>query len=413
MGTDLFVFIVIAELGITNTGGKIMGYEADWTFNYFGPTKVIFGVGMISDLPLEVGSLGKKALLVTDPGIIATGMADQVEAMLGGSLAGVYSDIPQDTGIDIVDQGAEYARSVDADVVVSLGGGSAIDTAKGICILLTEGGNLKDYQGMQLLTRPQTPHVVIPTTAGTGSEVTIFSVVLDKEQGQKIFLFENYNIPRVAILDPKMTEKLPPGLTASTGMDAMTHAVEAYVSQQRNPISDGMALHAIRLINTYLPQAVEDGSDMVARGQMQIAALIAGWAFSNAMVGMVHAMAHSLGAVCRTPHGLANGILLPHGMRYNLEEIPDRMADIADALGVETRNMSPVTAGEAGITEVEALVKRIGMPTTLKDAGVKESKLEQCSELAVTDGAIVYNPRFVMDPEEVLEVYRKAYFGGD
>jgi alcohol dehydrogenase class IV len=390
-----------------------MGYEADWTFNYFGPTKVIFGIGMISDLHLEVSSLGKKALLVTDPGIIETGMADQVKEILGDSLVGVYSDIPQDTGIEVVNQGAEYGRSIEADVVVSLGGGSVIDTAKGICILLTEGGSLRDFQGMQLLTRPQTPHIVVPTTAGTGSEVTVFAVVLDNEQGQKIFLFENYNIPRVAILDPKMTEKLPPELTASTGMDAMTHAVESYVSQQRNPISDGMALHAIRLINTYLPRAVEDGSNMVARGQMQIAALIAGWAFSNAMVGMVHAMAHSLGAVCRTPHGLANGILLPHGMRYNLEAVPDRMVDIADAMDVETKSMSPKAAGKIGIAQIEALVEGIGMPTTLKDAGVEESKLEQCSELAVTDGAIVYNPRFVMDPEEVLEVYKKAYFGGD
>jgi alcohol dehydrogenase class IV len=390
-----------------------MGYEADWTFNYFGPTKVIFGIGMISDLHLEVSSLGKKALLVTDTGIIETGMADQVKEILGDSLVGVYSDIPQDTGIEVVNQGAEYGRSIEADVVVSLGGGSVIDTAKGICILLTEGGSLRDFQGMQLLTRPQTPHIVVPTTAGTGSEVTVFAVVLDNEQGQKIFLFENYNIPRVAILDPKMTEKLPPELTASTGMDAMTHAVESYVSQQRNPISDGMALHAIRLINTYLPRAVEDGSNMVARGQMQIAALIAGWAFSNAMVGMVHAMAHSLGAVCRTPHGLANGILLPHGMRYNLEEVPDRMVDIADAMDVETKSMSPKAAGKIGIAQIEALVKGIGMPTTLKDAGVEESKLEQCSELAVMDGAIVYNPRFVMDPEEVLEVYKKAYSGGD
>jgi alcohol dehydrogenase class IV len=390
-----------------------MSYDADWAFNYFAPTKVIFGVGMISDLPVEVSALGKKALLVTDPGIIETGMADQVKAILGGSLAGVYSDIPQDTGMEVVDQGAEFARSVDADVVVSLGGGSAIDTAKGICILLTEGGSLKDYQGMQLLTRPQTPHIVIPTTAGTGSEVTVFAVVLDKQQGQKILIFENHNIPRVAILDPKMTEKLPPGLTASTGMDAMTHAVESCVSQQRNPISDGMALHAIRLINTYLPRAVENGSDMMARGQMQLAALIAGWAFSNAMVGLVHAMAHSLGAICRTPHGLANGILLPYVMRYNLEEMPDPMQDIADAMGVESGNMSQMAAGEAGIAEIEALVKQIGLPTNLKDTGVEESQLEQCSELAMTDGAIVYNPRFVADREEVLAIYKKAYNGGE
>lgn len=387
----------------------MISYDGELNFNYFAPTKVLFGKGCTADVPHEVARLGKKAVLVTDPGLMATGLVDQVKTVMGSSLAGLYADIPQDSGMEVVDRGATLALSLGADVVVSLGGGSVIDTAKGICIVMTEGGSLRDFQGMQLLTRPQIPHVVIPTTAGTGSEVTCAAVIMDREQGQKILIYEYYNTPRVAVLDPQMTEILPPDLTASTGMDAMTHAVESYVSQQRNPISDGAALHAIRLITRYLPLAVRNGSDLLARGQMQIAALLAGWAFSNALLGLTHAMAHSLGAVCGLPHGLANGILLPHVMRINLEDVPDLMADIGEAMGVGAPGLGKMEAGERAIDEMEALLKRIGLPTSLKEVGISEESLIACSELAMSDGSIIYNPKMILDPEEVLEVYRKAY----
>jgi alcohol dehydrogenase len=311
--------------------------------------------------------------------------------------------------MDVVDKGAERALSAGADVIVSLGGGSVIDTAKGMCIVMKEGGSLRNFQGMQMLTRQQTPHIVIPTTAGTGSEVTSGAVVMDKDQGQKIIIFEYFNTPRVAILDPQMTEKLPPNLTASTGMDAMTHAVESYVSQHRNPISDAAALHAVRLVVKYLPRAVENGSDLVARGQMQIAALLAGWAFSNAMVGLVHAMAHSLGAVRGIPHGLANAMLLAHVMRYNLDEVPRLTADIAAAMGAATESMDRWQAAEAAIAAIEALTKKIGLPRRLREVGVEKNVLPKCAELALTDGAIVYNPKIVMDAGEVLRVYMKAF----
>lgn len=386
-----------------------MTYDADLNFNYFAPTKVLFGKGSIADLPYEVKRLGHKGVLVTDPGVVATGMVDQVKDIMGSALAGIYEDIPQDSGMEVVDRGASLALSSGADVIVSLGGGSVIDTAKGMCIIMTEGGSLRDFQGMQILTRPQTPHIVIPTTAGTGSEVTCAAVVMDRQQGQKILIYEYFNTPRVAILDPKMTEGLPPDLTASTGMDAMTHAVESYCSQQRNPISDGAALHAIRLITRCLPLAVRDGFDLMARGQMQLAALMAGWAFSNALLGLTHAMAHSLGAVCGLPHGLANGILLPHVMRYNLEEIPELLADIAEAMGVVTQGMTKQEGGEAAVSEMEHFLKRLGHPLRLKDVRIEEGSLRPCSELAMSDGSIIYNPKMIPDPDEVLQVYLKAF----
>ena len=386
-----------------------MAYDADLNFNYFGPTKVIFGPGSIGELSMEVSALGRKAFLVTDRGIIETGLVDQVKEKLGNLLAGVYADVPQDSGMDVVDQGAESALAFGADVIVSLGGGSVIDTAKGMCIVMKEGGGLRDFQGMQMLTRQQTPHVVVPTTAGTGSEVTSGAVILDKDQGQKIIIFEYFNTPRVAILDPRMTEKLPANLTASTGMDAMTHAVESYVSQTRNPISDAAALHAIKLIVKYLPMAVENGENLMARGQMQIAALLAGWAFSNAMLGLVHAMAHSLGAICRIPHGLANGILLPHVMRYNSDEVPELTADIAQAMGVAVNGMNTSTAASAAVDEMEAFIRSVGLDQRLSDLGVNEEELEKCAELSMSDGSVIYNPKMVMDAAEVLNVYRKAY----
>lgn len=386
-----------------------MQYDAGLNFNYFAPTKVIFGAGSISELPMEVRTLGKKAFLVTDGGLVETGLVDQVKNKLGDLLAGDYADVPQDSGMEVVDKGAERALEAGADVLVSLGGGSVIDTAKGMCIVMKEGGSLRDFQGMQMLSRPQTPHVVIPTTAGTGSEVTSGAVILDKDQGQKIIIFEYLNTPRVALLDPLMTEKLPPHLTASTGMDAMTHAVESYVAQARNPISDSAALHAIKLIVKFLPVCVEHGQDLAARGQMQIAALLAGWAFSNAMVGLVHAMAHSLGAVCRIPHGLANGILLPHVMRFNLDEIPELIADIAEAMGAATNGLDTLSAANAAVDKMKALAERIGLNQRLSDLGVNENALKECAELSMSDGSIIYNPRTVMDAQEVLQLYRKAY----
>ncbi|MGC9325166.1 MAG: iron-containing alcohol dehydrogenase [Desulfomonilia bacterium] len=387
-----------------------MGYESDLSFNYFGPTKIIFGVGSSKDVEIEMSSLGgTKALIVTDEGIIKAGLLEHIKSALGSKCVGVYSDIPQDTGVEVVDAGAELARKQGADILISVGGGSVIDTAKCMCILITEGGKLRDYNGIQLLTRPQTPHIVIPTTAGTGSEVTTAAVIMDKEMGQKRLLVENFNTPRLAILDPKMTEKLPKLLTAGTGMDAMTHAVESLHSIQHEPITDGLAFNAIRLLARYLPTCTENGSDLVARGQVQIAATLAGWAFGNALVGIVHAMAHSIGAVAHVPHGIANGILLADCMEYNLESCPEAYALVAEAFGVREKGMDDMAAAEASIVAMREFTKRIGHPQKLSEVGVKESDLEKAADLSLGDGSIVNNPRFVLDASEVLDLFKKAF----
>ena len=387
-----------------------MAYDQDLAFVYFGPTKIIFGNGSsASEVESEMSALKcSRAIVVTDQGIIKAGLLDKITNSLGKKCVGVFSDVPQDTGLDVIERAAAFAREKGADIIISVGGGSAIDTAKGMCILLTEGGSLADFDGIQQLTRLQTPHIVIPTTAGTGSEVTWIAVILDKSKGQKRLVVETYNTPRVAILDPTLTAKLPPLLTASTGMDAMTHAVEAICDVDHEPIADAMGLHAIRLLNKYLPTCIKNGSDLTARGQVQLAATMAGWAFGNSMVGLVHAMAHSIGAVAHVPHGVANGILLPHCMEFNLPDAEDYYAEIAQAMGVYEKGSTTKQAAEAAVKAVFDFSKKIGHPQKLSEFGVTEENIIKAADMSMSDGAIVCNVRLVADSSEVLEIYKKA-----
>jgi alcohol dehydrogenase len=388
-----------------------MPYDANLNFVFWSSTKIVFGENTALDAAIEVENLKcKKALIVTDRDLAKnTEIPEKIKKVLGNLCVGIFSDVEPDSGIHIVNQGGKLGKELGADCIVSVGGGSAIDTAKGIAILLKEGGKLQDYAGFQVLTRPQTPHIVIPTTAGTGSEVTYVAVIKDHEEGRKL-LFGDYNIlPNVAILDPRMTEGLPPILTAATGMDAMCHAIEALHSLQREPIADGMALHAIRLIKESLPKAVENGKNMLVRGKMLIAANMAGIAFSNAQLGMVHALAHSVGARFKVHHGLANSILLPACLRYNADACGDEYLDVLSALGVNTESIGSDEAGDIAANNLIEFTKKLGLPQRLRDVGVPEEGLKECSELALSDGAIVYNPKFISDSEEVLKVYQQAW----
>ena len=388
-----------------------MPYDAQLNFVFWNPTKIVFGESTALDVAIEVENLKcKRAILVTDKDLIKdTDIPEKIKKVLGNLCVGIFSEVEPDSGIHIVNQGAKLGMKLGADCIVSVGGGSAIDTAKGMAILLKEGGKLQDYMGFQVLARPQTPHIVVPTTAGTGSEVTYIAVIKDHQEGRKL-LFGDYNIlPNVAILDPKMTEGLPPRLTAATGMDAMCHAIEALHSLQREPIADGLALHAIKLTKEFLPKAVENGKDMTARGQMLIAANMAGAAFSNAQVGLVHALAHSVGAIFGVHHGLANSILLPACLRYNADACGEIYLDVLWALGVNIEGIQPDKAGDMLADKIMELTKRLGLPQRLRDVGVPEGGLKECSELALSDGAIVYNPKFISDSAEVLKVYKQAW----
>ncbi len=386
-------------------------YDASLSFNIYQPTRVLFADGAVSELGLECKRLGiERALVVTDKFLREkTDVIARVEKALGARLAGIYDGVIPDTGVEVIDSGARYARELRADGLVSVGGGSAIDTAKGMAIVITEGGSIRDHQGSSRLQRRQTPHIAVPTTAGTGSEVTLYIVVKDHAKHEKMHFMEERIIPDTAILDPSVTLGMPRGLTAATGVDALTHAIESYTSINRNPLADANALHAMRLVSEHLPRAVDDGQDKVARGQMLLAANIAGTAFNSTGVGMVHAMAHVIGARHSVHHGTANAICLPHVMRFNNDELAARYREVAEAMGVDVRGKSDEAAGLAAADAVARLITTVGLPARLRDVKVPENDLPDCAEASLSDGAIVFNGKFAADKDLVLGVYREAY----
>jgi alcohol dehydrogenase len=386
-------------------------YGGDLSFSVYQPTRVVFGDGAVNELAIEAKRIGiERALVVTDKFLREkTDTIARVEKALGARLAGVYDGVIPDTGVDVIDRGAKMGKELRADGLISVGGGSAIDTAKGMAIVLTEGGSIRDHQGTNRLTRRLTPHIAVPTTAGTGSEVTLYIVVKDQERHEKMHFMEDRVIPDAAILDPSLTVGMPALLTAATGMDALTHAIEAYTAINRNPVSDGLALQAIRLITLWLQRAVTTGDDKVARGQMLIAANLAGQAFNSAGVGLVHAMAHVIGARHSVHHGTANAICLPHVMRFNNDELQARYRDVAEALGVDTRGLSDEAAGLRAADAVATLLASVKLPSRLREVKVPEADLEACAEGSLADGAIVFNGKFAADKDLVLGVYREAY----
>ncbi len=332
-----------------------------------------------------------------------------MEKALGNKHVGTFDECVQDSDLRLINKAAEIAKSKGADVLVSVGGGSVIDTTKGMAIVLKEGGKIQDIAGYQMLSRPQTPHIVIPTTAGTGSEVTNAAVVKDQEEHRKLEIVDDNIYPNVGMLDPTLTVGLPPGLTATTGMDAMCHAIESMHNIQAHPIVDAWALHAIRLIVEYLPRCVENGKDLFARGQQLVAATIAGVAFTSSQVAMVHALAHSLGGLFKVPHGLANSILLPHVVRFNADACGDKYAMIARAMGLDMKEITEENAGEAVASALTAFTKKMGVPQKLREVGVSEGGLVQVADLAMGQAPMVVNPRTVSDATEALGVLKNAW----
>ena len=388
-----------------------MAYGADLSFSVYQPTRVVFGDGTVGELALECKRLGiERALVVTDRLLRErTDVVARVERALGARLGALYDGVIPDTGVEVIDDGARLARERGCDGLISVGGGSAIDTAKGMAIVLTEGGSIRDHQGASRLTRRQTPHIAVPTTAGTGSEVSLYIVVKDHAAHEKMHFMDDRIIPDAAVLDPSLTLDMPAPLTAATGMDALTHAIEAYTSINKNPVADGLALQAIRLIARHLPAAVANGNDKVARGQMLLAANIAGMAFNSTGVGLVHAMAHVIGARHGVHHGTANAICLPHVIRFNADELGSCYREVAEALGVDARDLGDEMAGEAAAQAVAQLNARVKLPGRLRDVGVPEIDLAACAEGSLSDGAIVYNGKFAAEKDLVLGVYRNAY----
>jgi acyl-CoA reductase-like NAD-dependent aldehyde dehydrogenase/alcohol dehydrogenase class IV len=385
-------------------------YKKMDAFQYNCPTNLISGHGSLASVIKAVTDLGcKRALIITDPGVNQAGLAQHVKNALAEFCVGLYDKVPSDPDLETVDAATETARELRADCIVSVGGGSVIDTAKAVCVALKNGGKINDYLNINVLTEPQIPHIAIPTTSGTGSEVTNVSVLTSKSAERKLFIVDVRIVPNYAILDPFFTLTLPKGLTVSTAMDAMTHAIEAMMSIMANPVCDGLAMHAIRIINRNLPLLIENSKNEKARLNMQIAASMAGWAFSVAQVGLVHGMAHTLGALHHLPHGAACGIMLPKVMRFNVDHVTEKLAMAALALGAAGSAMSERDAALAAADAIETLMKKVDHPMRLRDVGVPEDNLPMCAFHAIGDTSVIFNGRPVSDPMEVLEVYKQAY----
>jgi acyl-CoA reductase-like NAD-dependent aldehyde dehydrogenase/alcohol dehydrogenase class IV len=388
--------------------GKSLAYQYD------PRTRVLSGPGSLRRIYAELESMGKsRALVVTDAGVSAAGLVARLTDLLGSRVAAVYDKVPQDSGMAVVDAVADLGRAHDVDVVVSLGGGSCIDTAKAAAAALGNGWRAIETVGMNHLVKPPMPHVAIPTTAGTGSEVTNVAVIKNERARTKAYVLDARITPELTILDPTLLVGLPPRMTAATGMDALTHAIEAYTARIANPMSDAQALHAIRLIVRWLPKAVATGDDLEARSHLQTAATLAGWSISSSNVGLVHAMSHTIGARHGVPHGIGNGILLPHVMRFNagLRSAAARLADVAVALGVpvDPAAKDDAAAAAGAVKAVEALLKACAHPTRLSEVGVpgEGRELTACAEVAVIDFAGIYSARRA-SAGEIEEIYRAA-----
>ena len=386
-------------------------------FTWANRPRILYKAGVREELGFEMQKLGgTKVVLYTDKGLVQAGVAQMViEAIEASSLelVGVYDKIVQDARLELINEGAAFYRKCGADCMVVVGGGSVMDTAKAINIMI--GGGHEDFSplaeqvGLFEGARPLPPHIAFPTTAGTGAEVTYAMVVLNEIAKAKVAVGHPFCTPDIAMLDPELTVKLPPKITAFTAMDAMTHAIEAITTVSANPISDGLGLHAVRIITKYLPEAMKNPGDVDARGYLLIASTMAGMSFINAFTGGVHATAHALGALYGIPHGLANSIMLPHVMTFNLEEKPERFVLIADAMGVNVDGMTPDQAARAAVQAVKDLQKSVGLTQTLKDCGVPEDReaLQPLIDLAMGDSQLPYNPRD-LEEDDVYNLYLKA-----
>jgi alcohol dehydrogenase class IV len=371
--------------------------------------EIIFGRGSLEQLghcSRRMG--GERVLLVTDPGLIAKGWADEALGYLKqeGLKTVVYDNVVTNPRSFQVEQGAlEYAQK-ECDVIVAVGGGSPMDTAKGIAILVSNKGRIEDYVGCNLITQPIPPLICVPTTAGTGSDVSQFAIIADQDKKTKMTILSRAIMPDISLIDPRLLQTKSPELIASTGMDALTHAIEAYVSSLSWPLTDPHACHAIKLVFRHLQDAVESKSLDPLEG-MAIASLEAGAAFSNAILGAVHALAHPLGGYYDMHHGLANSILLPVVLKRNLEHAPEKYALIANAMGIDTRGKSAMDAAEQVPARIERLIKTLGIPNKLSQVGVCAEDIPQLAREAVEDLCMMTNPQRY-DVEAIEAMYMDA-----
>lgn len=377
----------------------------------YQPAHTIIGKGCIQEIPRHIDVIaGKKALVVSDEGLKRIGTVKKVLDVLerAGKPYALYTGVKPNPTVSIVNEAKAVYDREGCDYLIGIGGGSPLDVSKAISILANNGGKVEDYNGLDKSQKAGAPLIAINTTAGTGSEVTRAYVVTDEVRKSKMLMVDANCLSYLAINDPDLMVGMPPALTAATGMDALTHAIEAYVAKSHFPFTDGIALEAVSLVGKSLEKAYEDGRNIEARTDMCWAEYMAGLAFSNAGLGMVHAMAHQLGGFYNTPHGVANAILLTHVMRYNTSACKDRYADIARALGIQTAKMTADQAANAAIEYIEGMAERMKIPK-LSETAFKPADVITLSLHALEDTGMPENPKEA-SLVDVQKVFMDAYY---
>jgi alcohol dehydrogenase len=384
------------------------------SFTVTQPTRLQFGAGSIGDLAATVKDFkGTNVFLVMDPGLVKAGLLPTITASLKKAKIPftLYDNVDPEPGLKLADKGKRIAKKAGCDCVVGVGGGSAMDVAKAVAILLTNGKKAEDYLGLGLIKKPGVPKIMVPTSSGTGAEVTFTAVFINEKTGSKGGMNGDPLYPDAAILDPELTVSLPPHVTAFTGIDALTHALEAYTSTQAHAISEMYSLEAIALIADNLPAAYANGDNLEARSAMLMGSLLGGKALATAGVGLVHAMAYPMGGMFGVPHGLANAVLLPYVIEYNLIGDLEKFAILAEVMG---QNTSDLTLRESAALCVEALFglnEEVGIPATLKDLDIPFDAIPEMAEIALTVTRPVENNPRKPSLEDVIAVYKTAYHG--
>jgi len=377
---------------------------------FFIPSVNVLGQGAVDDAIGDIKTLGfKHALIVTDKPLVNIGLVGEVAEKLGqnGITSTIYDGVQPNPTVTNVEAGLALLKANKCDFVISLGGGSPHDCAKGIALVATNGGSIKDYEGLDQSAKPQLPLVAINTTAGTASEMTRFCIITDEARHIKMAIVDKHTTPLLSVNDPELMLKKPASLTAATGMDALTHAVEAYVSIAANPITDACAIKAMELIQANLVNAVENGQDINAREQMAYAQFLAGMAFNNASLGYVHAMAHQLGGFYDLPHGVCNALLLPHVQEYNAQVVPARLKDIAKAMGVDVSGMTDEQGASAAIAAIKKLSVAVKIPENLTLLGVKAEDIPTLADNALKDACGFTNPKQATHAE-ICQIFTNA-----
>lgn len=378
-------------------------------FEFVLPTKIIYGEGMINKLPDEIRKMNhKKPLIITDKGLIAAGLVAKITDILdeAGMPYSIFDGIQPNPRDTTVTEAAEWARKEDSDMLIAIGGGSSMDTAKAVGVILTEGGRINDYEGLDVVSKPITDLIAIPTTVGTGSEVTFWSVITDTKRHFKMSIGSPLIAAKLAIVDPELVETLPPAMIAATGMDALTHAIEGYTGKLAEPITDACGLYAIQMIGENIRDAVYDNS-ADARGKMLLGSLIAGICFGNSDIAGVHCMGEAMGGLYDMPHGVSMAIMLPHVMEYNYVACLDKFVNIARVLGENITGLSKREAAHKAIEAVRQLNMDLGIPT-LKAAGAKESDIDELAERSAANVSVDSNPRRA-DQAAFKSIFQKAF----